>query len=308
METNVVKTVPMRGSRRRKINREVGISSMFSILSKERIAPKEYDFWVEAPRIAARAKPGQFVVLRPDEHGERIPLTIADFDASRGAIRIIFQVVGKTTAAMAAMKPGDAILDISGPLGTPSEIENLGTVMMVGGGVGIAALFPILRALKQAGNKVITILGGRTGDLVIMKDECAAYSDELIITTDDGSLGMKGLVTDAMKEVVARGEKVDHCWAIGPTIMMKFCALTAGSLNLPVWVSMNPIMVDGTGMCGCCRLTVDGKIKFGCVDGPEFDGAKVNWDEFMGRMTQYREEEKISMEKYQAEVGDLSWL
>jgi ferredoxin--NADP+ reductase len=281
---------------------------MFKILSKGRIAPKEYDFWVEAPRISARAKPGQFVVLRPDERGERIPLTIADFDGGRGAIRIIFQVVGKTTAVMAAMNPGDAILDISGPLGTPSEIERLGTVMMVGGGVGIAALFPILRALKEAGNRVITILGGRTSDLVIMKDECGKYSDELIITTDDGSEGVKGLVTDAMKSVVANGEKIDHCWAIGPTIMMKFCARTAGSMNLPIWVSMNPIMVDGTGMCGCCRLTVDGSIKFGCVDGPEFDGAKVNWDEFVNRMAQYREEEKISMEKYEAEAGDLSWL
>ena len=281
---------------------------MFKILSAERIAPKEYDLWVEAPRIAARTKPGQFVVLRVDEYGERIPLTIADFDRDKGTIRIIFQAVGKTTAEMAKMKAGDAILDISGPLGTPSDIEHYGTVMMVGGGVGIAALFPILRALKEAGNKVITILGGRTSDLVIMKEECEKYSDELIITTDDGSAGIKGLVTDAMKMVVERGEKVDRCWAIGPTIMMKFCAKTAESLNLPIWVSMNPIMVDGTGMCGCCRLTVDGKIKFGCVDGPEFDGLKVNWDEFMNRMTQYRDEEKISMDKFAAEVGDLSWL
>ena len=281
---------------------------MFKILSAARIAPKEYDFWVEAPRIAARTQPGQFVVLRTDEHGERIPLTIADFDRAKGAIRIIFQAVGKTTAAMAKMKAGDSILDISGPLGTPSEIEKLGTVMMVGGGVGIAALFPILRALKEAGNRVITILGGRTCELVIMKEECGQYSDRLIITTDDGSEGIKGLVTDAMKEVVAEGEKVDQCWAIGPTIMMKFCAKTAESMNLPIWVSMNPIMVDGTGMCGCCRLTVDGKIKFGCVDGPEFDGTKVNWDEFVNRMTQYREEEKVSMDQFTTEVGDMSWL
>lgn len=281
---------------------------MFKILSAERIAPKEYDFWVEAPQIAKRTQPGQFVVLRPDEHGERIPLTIADFDREKGTIRIIFQVVGKTTAAMAAMKTGDSILDISGPLGTPSEIENLGTVMMVGGGVGIAALFPIIRGLKQAGNKVITILGGRTSELVIMKEECRAFSDELIITTDDGSEGIKGLVTDAMKSVAERGEKVNQCWAIGPTIMMKFCAMTAGQLDIPIWVSMNPLMVDGTGMCGCCRLTVDGKIKFGCVDGPEFDGSKVNWDEFMNRMKQYRDEEKISMDKYESEAGDLSWL
>jgi ferredoxin--NADP+ reductase len=221
---------------------------------------------------------------------------------------LIFQVVGKTTASMASLKAGDSILDISGPLGTPSEIERLGTVMTVGGGVGIAALFPVIRGLKEAGNRVITILGGRTAELVIMKDECAKYSDELIITTDDGSEGTKGLVTDAMKSVAARGGKIDRCWAIGPSIMMKFCALTAGQLGLPIWVSMNPLMVDGTGMCGCCRLTVDGCIKFGCVDGPEFDGSKVNWDEFMNRMRQYKEEEKISMDKYEAEAGDLSWL
>lgn len=281
---------------------------MFKILSKERIAPKEYDFWVEAPMIASHAHPGQFVVLRPNEHGERIPLTIADFDGERGAIRIIFQCVGKTTTMMASMKPGDSILDISGPLGTPSEIERLGTVMMVGGGVGIAALYPIIKGLKAAGNKVITILGGRTSDLVIMKEDCRKHSDELIITTDDGSEGMKGVVTEAMKQVVARGEKIDQCWAIGPSIMMKFCALTAKELNVPVWVSMNPIMVDGTGMCGCCRLTVDGHIKFGCVDGPEFDGAKINWDEFMNRMKQYKDEEKTSMDEYAKEAGDLSWL
>ncbi|MDR0617051.1 MAG: sulfide/dihydroorotate dehydrogenase-like FAD/NAD-binding protein [Synergistaceae bacterium] len=280
---------------------------MFSILSSERIAPKEYDFWVDAPRIAERAKPGQFVVLRLDEHGERIPLTIADFDRNKGSIRLIFQAVGKTTAAMALLKAGDYIRDISGPLGTPSEIDAIGTVMAVGGGVGIAALFPIIRGLKEAGNRVITVLGGRTSDLVIMKDECGRYSDELIITTDDGSEGQKGLVTDAMKTIVGRGEKIDRCWAIGPTIMMKFCSKTAEDLGLPIWVSMNPVMVDGTGMCGCCRLSVEGHIKFGCVDGPEFDGSKVNWDEFMNRMTQYKEEEKTAMEKFSAEV-DLSWL
>jgi ferredoxin--NADP+ reductase len=280
---------------------------MHRILSSERIAPKEYDFWVDAPRIAARARPGQFVVLRLDELGERIPLTIADFDSEKGSIRLIFQAVGKTTASMASFKAGDFIRDISGPLGTPSEIGQIGTAMAVGGGVGIAALFPIIRGLKEAGNKVITVLGGRTSDLVIMKDECARYSDELIITTDDGSEGQKGLVTDAMKAVIERGDKVDRCWAIGPTIMMKFCSKAAVELGLPIWVSMNPVMVDGTGMCGCCRLSVEGQIKFGCVDGPEFDGSKVNWDEFMNRMSQYKEEEKISMDKYAAEV-DLSWL
>jgi ferredoxin--NADP+ reductase len=281
---------------------------MFRILSKERIAPKEYDFWVEAQRIASHARPGQFVVLRPNERGERIPLTIADFDTDRGAIRIIFQVVGKTTALLASLKEGGEIADISGPLGNPSEIERYGTVMTVGGGVGIAALFPIIRGLKGAGNRVVTILGGRTSDLVIMKRECAEYSDELIITTDDGSEGTRGLVTDAMKTVARRGEKIDKVWAIGPSVMMKFCASAARELELPVWVSMNPIMLDGTGMCGCCRLNVDGRVKFGCVDGPEFDGLKVDWDDFMNRMKQYKEEEKISMEKYEAEAGDLSWL
>jgi ferredoxin--NADP+ reductase len=281
---------------------------MFNVLSAERIAPKEYDLWVEAPRIARHARPGQFVIIRPDERGERIPLTIADFDAEHGTIRIIFQAVGKTTARMASFKRGDAILDISGPLGRPSEIGELGTVMMIGGGVGIAALFPILRALRQAGNRVITVLGGRTAGLVIMKEECGKFSDELIITTDDGSEGTKGLVTDAMKMIVGRGDEINQCWAIGPTIMMKFCAMTASELGLPIWVSMNPIMLDGTGMCGCCRLTVNGGIKFGCVDGPEFDGSLINWDEFMNRMRQYKDEEKISMEKYQEEVGDLSWL
>lgn len=281
---------------------------MFKIVSREKIAPKEFDLWVEAPRIAAHAKAGQFVVLRVSEKGERIPLTIADFDREKGLIRLIFQVVGKTTAEMSTLKVGDSILDISGPLGTPSEVENYGTIMIVGGGVGIAAIYPILKALKLAGNKVITILGGRTSDLVIMKEDCAKYSDELIITTDDGSEGMKGVVTEAMKMVVARGEKISRSWAIGPSIMMKFCTKTAAELNLPIWVSLNPLMVDGTGMCGCCRVTVDGKIFFGCVDGPEFDGHKVNWDEFMNRMCQYKDEEKISMEKYLEEVGEETWL
>ena len=281
---------------------------MFKIVSKQKLAPKEFDLWVEAPRIASHAKAGQFVVLRVNDSGERIPLTIADFDEEKGLIRLIFQVVGKTTALMSTLEPGDAIQDISGPLGTPSEIENYGTVLMVGGGVGIAALFPIIKALKLAGNKVITILGGRTKDLVIMKDDCAKYSAELIITTDDRSEGMKGVVTEAMKMVVDRGEKINQSWCIGPSIMMKFGTKAAKELDLPIWVSLNPLMVDGTGMCGCCRVTVDGKIFFACVDGPEFDGHKVNWDEFMSRLRQYKDEEKISMEKYEAEVGEKTWL
>ena len=280
---------------------------MFKIVSKQKIAPKEFDIWVEAARIAKHAKAGQFVDLRVDDLGERIPLTIADYDREKGLIRLIFQVVGKTTAAMSCLNAGDSIKDISGPLGTPSEVEKYGTVLMVGGGVGIAALYPIIKELKMAGNKVITILGGRTSELVIMKKECAEYSDELIITTDDGSEGMKGVVTEAMKMVVERGEKIDRCWCIGPSIMMKFGTKAAKELGLPITVSLNPLMVDGTGMCGCCRVTVDNKIFFACVDGPEFDGHKVNWDEFMSRLRQYKDEEKISMDKFEAEVGEPSW-
>ena len=280
---------------------------MFKIVSKQKIAPKEFDIWVEAARIAKHAKAGQFVVLRVDDLGERIPLTIADYDREKGLIRLIFQGVGKTTAAMSCLNAGDSIKDISGPLGTPSEVEKYGTVLMVGGGVGIAALYPIIKELKMAGNKVITILGGRTSELVIMKKECAEYSDELIITTDDGSEGMKGVVTEAMKMVVERGEKIDRCWCIGPSIMMKFGTKAAKELGLPITVSLNPLMVDGTGMCGCCRVTVDNKIFFACVDGPEFDGHKVNWDEFMSRLRQYKDEEKISMDKIEAEVGEPSW-
>lgn len=281
---------------------------MFKIVSKQRIAPKEFDMWVTAPRIANHAKAGQFVVLRANEIGERIPLTIADSAPEKGLIRLIFQVVGKSTAFMSSLKAGDSIMDISGPLGTPSEVAPYGTVLMVGGGVGIAALYPIIKALKKCGNKVITILGGRSSDLVILKDECREWSDELIITTDDGSEGMKGVVTDAMKMVCERGEKINNCWCIGPSIMMKFGTKMAAQLGLPIWVSLNPLMVDGTGMCGCCRVTVDGKIFFACVDGPEFDGHKVNWEEFMGRLRQYKDEEKISMEKYEAEVGEPTWL
>ena len=280
---------------------------MLKIVAKQKIAPKEFDIWVEAGRIAKHAKAGQFVVLRVDDKGERIPLTIADYDKEKGLIRLIFQVVGKTTAAMSCLNVGDCIKDISGPLGTPSEVEKYGTVLMIGGGVGIAALYPIIKELKMAGNKVITILGGRTSELVIMKEECAEYSDELIITTDDGSEGMKGVVTEAMKMVVERGEKIDRCWCIGPSIMMKFGTKAAKELGLPIIVSLNPLMVDGTGMCGCCRVTVDNKIFFACVDGPEFDGHKVNWDEFMSRLRQYKDEEKISMDKFEAEVGGPSW-
>lgn len=277
---------------------------MFKILSKSAFAANEFDIWIDAPQIARNGRAGQFCVLRVNETGERIPLTVAEYDREGGRIRMIFQTVGKTTTALGRLNAGDCIHDILGPLGTPSEVKKYGTVLMIGGGVGIAALFPIIKALKEAGNKVITILGGRTKDLVIMMDECAKYSDELIVTTDDGSYGVKGVVTTAMDMLAQRGEKIDYCWAIGPSIMMKFAALKAKELQIPCWVSLNPIMVDGTGMCGCCRVTVNDKIRFACVDGPEFDGWGVNWNEFMTRLRQYKDEEKISLEKYKSEVGE----
>ncbi|PIE53879.1 MAG: dihydroorotate dehydrogenase [Dethiosulfovibrio peptidovorans] len=271
---------------------------MFKILEKKCIMEGEFDIWVQAPNIAKNGKPGQFCVLRPNNHGERIPLTVADYDPEGGKIRIIFQVVGKTTRELSCLDVGESIIDILGPLGTPSEIEKYGTVLMIGGGVGIAALYPILKALKLAGNKVITILGGRTSDLVIMKDECGKYSDELIITTDDGSEGIKGVVTTAMDMLAERGEHIDCSWAIGPSIMMKFSSIKARELKIPCWVSLNPIMIDGTGMCGCCRVTVNDEVKFACCQGPEFDGWTVDWDEFMARLKQYKDEEKHSMELF----------
>ncbi|MDT2763427.1 sulfide/dihydroorotate dehydrogenase-like FAD/NAD-binding protein [Enterococcus asini] len=274
---------------------------MFKIVERTELNPIEFEIFVEAPRIAKKAKAGQFVILRIDELGERIPLTVVDTDEEKGLVRLIFQVIGKSTAALAALQAGDSLADVVGPLGKATEIENYGKVLLVGGGVGIAALFPIVKALKQAGNHVITILGAKNQELMILADECQRYSDELIVMTDDGSLGQKGLVTDAMKEVFAR-ENIQMAWAIGPSVMMKFCTLTAEAANVPIFVSLNPIMVDGTGMCGGCRVTIDEQIKFACVDGPEFLGAGVDWDEFINRMGQYRKEEGISNEAYEKQV------
>lgn len=274
---------------------------MFKIVEKTELNPIEFEIFVEAPRIAKKAKAGQFVILRIDELGERIPLTVVDTDEEKGLVRLIFQVIGKSTAALAALRAGDSLADVVGPLGKATEIENYGKVLLVGGGVGIAALFPIVKALKQAGNHVTTILGAKNQELMILAEECQRYSDELIVMTDDGSLGQKGLVTDAMKEVFAR-ENIQMAWAIGPSVMMKFCTLTAEVAGVPIFVSLNPIMVDGTGMCGGCRVTIDEQIKFACVDGPEFLGAGVDWDEFINRMGQYRKEEGISNEAYEKQV------
>nr|WP_249037261.1 bifunctional dihydroorotate dehydrogenase B NAD binding subunit/NADPH-dependent glutamate synthase [Petrotoga olearia] len=268
---------------------------LFEISEKKKLAQDVYSVWVEAPKIAAHAQPGQFVIVIAEEDGERIPLTIVD--KTEDNIRLIFQVVGKSTRKMATFENGDSFAHVVGPLGSPSEIDYYGTVLLIGGGIGVAPILPILKALKEKGNRVISIMGARTADLLILEDEFSQFSDKLIITTDDGSKGMKGLVTDGMKKVVSDGEEIDKAWAIGPVIMMKFATKTAQELGFPIIVSLNPIMVDGTGMCGGCRVTVGDNVKFACVDGPEFEGELVEWDELLKRLGQYKVEEKSSLEE-----------
>ncbi len=275
------------------------------IIKKTKLAPQVYDFVVENQQIASRAKAGQFVVVRIDEKGERIPLTIADI--YEDSFRMVVRAVGKTTYQLCMKKENDFLADVIGPLGNPSEIEHFGNVMLVGGGVGIATLLPIAKELKNHDNKLFVVLGGRSKEYVIMLNEFEKLADQVIITTDDGSMGIKGVVTDGMDLVVSKA-KIDVAWAVGPTVMMKFCSLKAKEMNLKIWVSLNPIMVDGTGMCGACRVTVDGQMKFACVDGPEFDGTKVDWDELLVRLVQYRDEEEQSLKKFLESAGDLSWL
>jgi len=252
---------------------------------------------LEAPDIANSRKAGHFVIIRIDEKGERIPLTIADGDFKNGTITLVIQKVGVTSAKLLALKVGDEILDVVGPLGHATHIENYGTVLCAGGGVGVAPLMPIVKALHEAGNKVITVLAGRTKELIIMEDEMRKSSDEVIIMTDDGSYGKKGLVTAGMEEIIQR-EKINKAVIIGPAIMMKFGSLTTKKYNIPTEVSLNTIMVDGTGMCGACRVSVGGKTKFVCVDGPEFDAFQVDWDEMMMRMGAYKTQEHEAYERY----------
>jgi len=274
---------------------------MFEIVKRQEMAQGSVVLnEIKAPLIAKKAKPGQFVILRAIETGERIPLTMADTDPEKGTITIIYQVVGKTTALFKTLKEGDSYLDIIGPLGKPTDIEKYdGNVVCVGGGTGVAVLHPITRALKQKGNHVIAIIGARTKDLLILEDKMKAASHELHVCTDDGSYGHHGFVTDVLKDVLEKGN-VKLVVAIGPVPMMKFvCAMTK-EYNVKTIVSLNPIMVDGTGMCGCCRVTVDGKTKFACVDGPEFDGHKVDFDELMKRLRSYIAEEKVAYEKFKA--------
>lgn len=270
---------------------------MFKIVEKRMLESNVGWFEIEAPRIAKKRQAGQFIILRIDNVGERIPLTIADSNTEKGTIVLICQSVGKTSTQLNHLQTGDSILDIAGPLGKPSHLENFGTAVCIGGGVGIAVTYPIAKALKEHGNKVIAVLGARTKDLLILEKEMQQVSDEVRITTDDGSYGAKGLVTDALRQIIAE-QPVNFVLAIGPTIMMKFVCKTTQEYGITTMVSLNPIMIDGTGMCGGCRVNVGGKTQFACVDGPEFDGHQVDFDLLMLRQRMYTDEENVAREQY----------
>ncbi len=275
---------------------------MNKIIEKIHFSENVVKLVIHAPDIAKSRKPGHFVMIKIGKKGERIPLTIAGADVEKGTIDLVVQVVGVTSHKLVSLNVGDEITDLAGPLGQATEIEKVGTVLAAGGGVGTAPLLPIVQAFKEAGNRVITVLAARSKDLIILEDEMRKYSDEVIIMTDDGSSGKKGLVTHGMEEVIKR-EKIDLSVVIGPTIMMKFGALTTKKYNIKTVVSLNTIMVDGTGMCGACRITVGGKTKFVCVDGPEFDAHQVDFDEMMLRLSAYKEEEVAAYEKH---ISNLS--
>ena len=261
---------------------------MNKIVAKEYFSEKVVKFVVEAPLIAKARKAGHFVIVRVGEKGERIPLTIAAADVKAGTITLVVQAVGKSSSKLCALNPGDYITDVVGPLGRATHIEKFGTVVCCGGGVGCAPLLPIVAAMKEAGNRVITVLAARTKELIILEKQMREYSDEVIIMTDDGSYGNKGLVTQVV-EAVINLEKVDLCVSIGPAVMMKFVSLLTRKYDIPTVASLNTIMVDGTGMCGACRITVDGKIRFVCIDGPEFDAHQVDFDEMLMRLSSYKD-------------------
>jgi len=274
---------------------------MAELLKIDEIAPQFKRYLVRAPRVARKHRAGQFVIVLLHNHGERIPLTIADADPEQGTITLVVQEVGKTTMEMGTKKVGDSI-EVVGPLGKPTHIENWGTCVCIGGGAGIAPMLPIARALKDAGNHVVSILGGRTEELIIMRPEMEAASHEMIFTTDDGSFGKKGLVTHALKDFIDEHGKPDLVIAIGPAIMMKAVAEMTRPLEIPTVVSLNTIMIDGTGMCGGCRVAVGGESKFVCVDGPEFDAHQVDFDLMMKRQRTYLEQEAVARERYLAQL------
>jgi ferredoxin--NADP+ reductase len=277
---------------------------MFEIVEREEMAQGTIiSNWVKAPKIAQKAKPGQFVILRANDKGERIPLTMADTNPEKGLINIIYMVVGKSTALFKTLQVGDSYLDVIGPLGQPTHLEKVGKVICVGGGTGIAVVHPITRALKQMGNYVYSVIGARSKDLLILEDKMKAASDELFVCTDDGSYGHKGFVTDMLKKILTEQKDISLAVCIGPVPMMKFCSLMTKEFGVKTLVSLNPIMLDGTGMCGCCRVQVGGKMQFACVDGPEFDGHEVDYEELTLRLRSYLPEEKVSYDQFLAGQG-----
>src|SRR5574344_1738387 len=277
---------------------------MNKIIRKEQFSEKVYLFEIEAPLIAKSRKAGNFVIIRVGNKGERMPLTIADADIEKGTITIVVQEVGLSSTKLCNLNVGDYVTDVVGPLGNPTHIENFGTVICAGGGVGVAPMLPIIKALKAAGNRVLSVMAGRNKDLIILEDQVRANSDETIVMTDDGSKGEKGVVTVGIEKFINQ-EHIDKVFAIGPPIMMKFSCLLTQKYNLPTDVSLNTIMVDGTGMCGACRLTIGGKTKFVCIDGPEFDGALVDWDEMFKRMGTFKDVEREEMEHFEEHLATV---
>lgn len=276
---------------------------MNKIIKKEQFSEKVFLFEMEAPLIAKSRKAGNFVIVRVDKKGERMPLTIAGADIDKGTITLVVQMVGLSSKKLCALNEGEYVADIVGPLGNPTHIENYGTVVCAGGGLGVAPMLPIIQALKAAGNRVLSVMAGRSKDLIILEDKVRESSDEVIIMTDDGSYGEKGVVTVGIEKFIQQEPHVDKVFAIGPPIMMKFSNLTAQKYNIPCEVSLNTIMVDGTGMCGACRLTIGGKTKFVCIDGPEFDGALVDWDEMFKRMGTFKRAEQEELEHYEEHLS-----
>ncbi len=276
---------------------------MPKVLDNVQIGPLNWKMRIEVPRLVAKAKAGQFVIIRVNEQGERVPMSIAGLDKENGVLTVIYQVVGKTSAMMTTVPAGGEVKDCVGPLGLPSHVENWGTVCVVGGGIGIAPVYPIAQAYKAAGNKVITIIGARSKDILFYEDEHKAVADEFYVATDDGSKGHHGFVSDVLKQLLDKGEKINMVMAIGPVPMMRVLSNLTKEYNVPTWVSLNPLMVDGTGMCGGCRVTVGGETKFACVDGPDFDGHLVDFDLLTKRLSAYREQERASMKHFLAEPG-----
>ncbi|MDD7579248.1 MAG: sulfide/dihydroorotate dehydrogenase-like FAD/NAD-binding protein [Elusimicrobia bacterium] len=270
-----------------------------TILVKENLSDVVVKFVIYKPLIAKSAKAGQFVILRGREGGERVPVTLVDWDAEKGTITVIIQAIGKSTAMFNSFKQGEKFLNVAGPLGTPVEIKKYGTVAVVGGGVGIAEVYPIARAFKEAGNRVIAVLGARTKDLLILEPEMSALCDKTVSTTDDGSFGMKGMVTDAIQKLHDEGEKIAAGFIIGPIPMMKFTSRLMDKLGMEPFSSLNPIMLDGTGMCGCCRVTVEGKVRFACVEGPMFPSKTIDFDELIRRTGEYKPQEKESLDIFE---------